>query len=509
MKISNILRQSILQLSKRSEPKPKTIYALSSGYARSGVAIIRVSGDYAKNAMSAMTNFGRKPEIKPRYMYYTPIKHPINEEIIDNGMTVWFPGPHSFTGEDTCEFHIHGGPAVISDVLQALAQMEGLRPAEAGEFSKRAFFNGKLDLTTAEGLADLLNAETSAQRKLALRQATGDLKKLYFGWREKLIKCLAHVEAYIDFSEEEAIEDNVMDNVNKELTTLRETIVQHLKDSRMGERLRNGLHVAIVGKPNVGKSSLLNRLCKRPAAIVTPVPGTTRDTLEVHIDIAGFPILLMDTAGIRHTDDIVEKEGVQRSRRKLSEADIVIAMLETEDFPSSRNVGHTELSESADHSTAVLETYLNNLFENFCFETASDMPEILILVNKIDKLHENAVFKVDKLIWRQKSLSICWISCLDERGMDEFLRKFTSLAELLCGRLALSSSSPLFTQQRHRHLVSLALSELDRYFQLRDSNLVIAADHLRRIIHHIGALTGQVTTEDILDCVFRDFCIGK
>uniref|UniRef100_A0A915KDJ7 Uncharacterized protein n=1 Tax=Romanomermis culicivorax TaxID=13658 RepID=A0A915KDJ7_ROMCU len=214
MKISNGLRQSVLQLNKRSELNSKTVYALSSGHVRSGIAVIRVSGDYAKNAVNAMTNLGRNREIKPRYMYYTSIKNPITEEIIDNGMTVWFPGPHSFTGEDTCEFHVHGGPAVISGVLQALTQIEGLRPAEA------AFFNGKLDLTTAEGLADLLNAETSAQRRLALRQATGDLKKLYFGWREKLIKArtslaqdeIAHVEAYIDFSEEEAIEDNVMDN---------------------------------------------------------------------------------------------------------------------------------------------------------------------------------------------------------------------------------------------------------------------------------------------------------
>uniref|UniRef100_A0A915KEI7 MnmE helical domain-containing protein n=1 Tax=Romanomermis culicivorax TaxID=13658 RepID=A0A915KEI7_ROMCU len=193
----------------------------------------------------------------------------------------------------------------------------------------------------------------------------------------------------------------------------------------------------------------------------------------------------------------------------LSEADIVIVMLETTDIPLSWNVEHNVFSESKDHHTTVLVTYLNSLFENFRSETASDMPEIMILVNKIDKLYENAVFKVDKLIWRQKSVNICWISCLNERGMDEFLRKFASLAELLCGRSALSSSSPLFTQQRHRHLVTLALSELDRYFQLRDNNLVIAADHLRRIIHHIGALTGQVTTEDILDCVFRDFCIGK
>ncbi|XP_023932597.1 tRNA modification GTPase GTPBP3, mitochondrial-like [Lingula anatina] len=287
-----------------------TIYSLSSGFGKAGVALIRVSGPQTSTALKSLC----KSDIpKPRTAVLKKLFDPESSELIDRGLVLWFPGPHSFTGEDVCEFHVHGGSAVISAVLHALGNIEGLEPAAPGEFTKRSFHNGKLDLTEVEGLGSLIHAETEAQRRQAVRQMEGDLSRLYNDWRLRLLKCVANVEAYIDFSEDDNVEEGVLDEAQVNVQKLKKEIVNHLSDNRRGERLRTGAHVVIVGPPNVGKSSLLNHLCQRPAAIISPTAGTTRDVVETALNIGGFPVLLSDTAGLRETEDVVEREGILRA----------------------------------------------------------------------------------------------------------------------------------------------------------------------------------------------------
>ena len=254
------------------------------------------------------------PPGPPRQAITARIRAPDSDETIDQGLVLWFPGPHSFTGEDVAEFHVHGGRAVVAALIDALAGLPGLRPAEPGEFTRRAFENGKLDLTQVEGLADLINAETAAQRRQALRQLDGALGALYDDWRERSSRALAHFEAAIDFPDEN-LPDGVHDVALHNILGIKNAILQHLDDNQRGERLRDGIYVAIVGAPNVGKSSLLNLLVRREAAIVSAVAGTTRDVIEVHLDLAGYPAIVADTAGLRDTGDEIETEGVRRAPR--------------------------------------------------------------------------------------------------------------------------------------------------------------------------------------------------
>ncbi|XP_067666803.1 tRNA modification GTPase GTPBP3, mitochondrial-like isoform X2 [Haliotis asinina] len=308
-----------------------TIFALSSGHGRSGVAVIRVSGPSTSESLRQMVR--RIPP--PRKAVLRRIYFPQSSEAIDKGLVLWFPGPKSFTGEDCAEFQVHGGPAVVTAMLDALAELPGFRHAEAGEFTKRAYMNEQLDLTEVEGLSDLISAETEAQRRQALRQMEGDLGNMYMTWRRRIIKCLANVEAYIDFSEDENIEDDVLDHARSEVQVMIEEMKGHLHDNRRGERLRSGVRVAIIGEPNVGKSSLLNALCQRPAAIVSPIAGTTRDVVETALNIGGYPVLLSDTAGLRETGDAVEKEGVRRAIERAEQADIKIILVDASKFSSA------------------------------------------------------------------------------------------------------------------------------------------------------------------------------
>ncbi|NXY85015.1 GTPB3 GTPase, partial [Alcedo cyanopectus] len=336
-----------------------TIFALSSGHGRCGVAVIRTSGPGSRGALQSLTGHPQPPP--PRVLALRRIRDPNTAEPLDRGLVVWFPGPQSFTGEDCAELHVHGGPAVVSGVLRALGRLPGLRPAEPGEFTRRAFRRGKLDLTAAEGLGDLIRAETEAQRRQALRQMEGELGQLYQRWSETLTQALAHLEAYIDFSEDDNVEEEVLSQgegctgrgwlghpvpiippcchislptVDATVRALEQEIGAHLQDGRRGELLRGGVHAVIAGPPNVGKSSLLNLLCQRPAAIVSPVAGTTRDVVEVALNVGGYPLVLSDTAGLRDATDPVEQEGVSRARNRLQQADLVLAVLDATAVPA-------------------------------------------------------------------------------------------------------------------------------------------------------------------------------
>src|SRR5580704_6643557 len=305
-------------------PDRSTIFALSSGRPPAAIAVVRLSGPNARVALEKLT--GRLPE--PRKAALVRVRDPESGETIDEALALWFPAPHSETGEDVAELQLHGGHAVVAGVLDAIGRIEGCRPAEAGEFTRRAFENGRLDLTAVEGLADLIAAETQAQRRQAYRQLKGLIGDRAEVWRRRLIEALALVEARIDFSDEADVPEDLIGPALKAAQHLRDEIAATLADGRRGERLRDGLVVAIAGPPNAGKSTLFNRLARREAAIVSPYAGTTRDIIEVHFDLDGYPVTLLDTAGIRDSEEPVEQEGVRRARERAAAADLVLWVID-------------------------------------------------------------------------------------------------------------------------------------------------------------------------------------
>lgn len=304
----------------------KTIYALSTVFGKSGVAVIRVSGDRATDVIKLMTDV-KMSELKPRYAYFVNIKDSVSHEKLDKVLVLYFKAPHSFTGEDIVEIQCHGSRAVLSSILNSLSQLDGFRLAEPGEYSRRAFYNNKMDLTEAEGLADLIDAETSEQQKYAIRQMEGGLKNLYDGWREELLKVYANLEAYIDFPDEDIPESIKESNLNTVFKLIKE-IDEHLCNANYGERMREGFRVVIAGPANAGKSSLLNAVVKRKAAIVSDIAGTTRDAVDVNLSIKGYPVIFTDTAGIREATDVVEQQGVEIAIDKIKDADLVIALFD-------------------------------------------------------------------------------------------------------------------------------------------------------------------------------------
>ncbi|XP_006898327.1 PREDICTED: tRNA modification GTPase GTPBP3, mitochondrial isoform X2 [Elephantulus edwardii] len=458
-----------------------TIFALSSGQGRCGVAVIRTSGPASGPALRSLTAAQDLPPARSARLRL--LSDPRSGEPLDRALVLWFPGPQSFTGEDCAEFHVHGGPAVVSGVLQALGGVPGLRPAEAGEFTRRAFAHGKLSLTEVEGLADLIHAETEAQRRQALRQLDGELGRLCHDWAETLTTALAHVEAYIDFGEDDNLEEDVLERANSAVQGLQAALGAHLRDARRGQRLRSGAHVVIAGPPNAGKSSLVNLLSQKPVSIVSPEPGTTRDVLEIPVDLAGFPVLLSDTAGLRQGVGLVEQEGVRRARARLEQADLILAVLDASDLAS--------------HSSC---DFLDTVVARMGAQSSNGSSQRLLLVlNKMDLLsHEGPGPKPDlppHLL----------LSCLTGEGLEGLLEALRKELAVVCGDP--STGPPLLTRARHQHHLQGCLDALGQYKEARD--LALAAEALRVARRHLTHLTGGGGTEEILDVIFRDFCVGK
>ncbi|XP_062252147.1 tRNA modification GTPase GTPBP3, mitochondrial isoform X1 [Platichthys flesus] len=475
----------------------ETIFSLSSGHGRCGVAVVRVSGPSSATALRCMAGLTHRLP-PPRTAMLRSITDPIGKEVLDRGLVIWFPAPHSFTGEDSVEFHIHGGSAVITAVLQALGSVPGMRPAEAGEFTRRAFQAGKLGLTEVEGLGDLIHAETEAQRRQALRQMSGDLGRLYQDWSHRLKRCLAHVEAFIDFSEDELIEDGVLNQVDTSVSYLRAEMERHLKDERKGERLRSGVQVVIAGATNAGKSSLLNTLCQRPAAIVSPIAGTTRDIVETALDIGGFPVLLSDTAGLRDSSDLVEREGVRRARERVEQADLTLVVVDCAHVPTD-----------AQQAAAFLQGHLRSVLPaQEPTDTAFPADRCLLVVNKTDLLPEAERQKLDTELRQVPGLPpVCLISCHTDEGLQDFLTLLHSSVKTLCGDPL--SGGPTLTQARHRAHLQQCVAALAQYKMYRDTDLALAAEGVRLALTSLGRITGRVGAEEILDIIFKDFCIGK
>ncbi|PWC63603.1 tRNA modification GTPase MnmE [Azospirillum sp. TSH7] len=439
-----------------------TIYALATAPGRSGVAVVRISGPEAGSALAALTG---RPLPAPRCAVLTKLRDPRTGDALDDALVLRFTAPASFTGEDVVELHLHGGRAVVTGVIEALATLPGLRLAEPGEFTRRAFENGKLDLTEAEAVADLIDAETTAQRRQALRQMEGALGKLYDGWRERLTRALAHIEADIDFAEDD-LPGGVADAVRPVIAGLADEIAAHLDDGGRGERLREGLHIAIVGAPNAGKSSLLNAIARRDAAIVSARAGTTRDIIEVHLDLGGYPVVLADTAGLREAAaDEVEEEGIRRARDRAARADVKVAVFDATTLPDL----DPATLDLIDRDTVVV-------FNKTDLATATDLrPDLApILVSA----HTGTGLKT----------------------LEETLTAFSA------DRLAIGSA-PSLTRARHRAALMECRESLLRALDAPLPEL--AAEDVRLASRALGRITGRVDVEDLLDVIFRDFCIGK
>lgn len=440
-----------------------TIFALASGPGRAGIAVYRLSGPQAGPALAAL---GGTADPAPRRALR--IRLGFEGEAIDDGLALWFPGPASFTGEDVVELHLHGGPAVGQALTGALMAL-GLRPAEPGEFSRRAYQAGKLDLTQAEAIADLVAAETDAQRRQALRQLDGALGRLYDGWRDRLLGALALFEAEIDFSDED-LPDGLTRQARAAVEALAGEITLHLDDDRQGEKLRDGVWVALLGHVNVGKSSLLNRLAGREAAIVTPVAGTTRDIVEVRLDIAGLPVSLADTAGLRDTDEAVEAEGIRRARERGRLSDLRLVVFDATHLPAIDAESRRLLAEEAGTGPAVA------------------------VFNKLDKAGGPVPAALD-------GIATVAVSALTGEGLD---RLMATLEERLGPGLA--AAAPL-TRARHRRAAADALAALQAALNAPLPEL--AAEDVRLAARSLGRISGHIDVEDVLDAIFRDFCIGK
>jgi len=438
-----------------------TVFALASAPGKAGVAVFRLSGPRAGAALAALIG---EPVPEPRKMLRVRVRDGMGETI-DDGLAVWFPAPASFTGEDIAELHLHGGRAVATALADALVAL-GLRPAEPGEFSRRAFLEGKLDLTRAEAIADVVEAETAAQRRQALRQMGGALATIVDGWRARLLRARAHLEAELDFAEE-GLPQELGQEARVVLKRLADEMEGSLADQRRGERLRDGFQIALVGPPNAGKSSIINRLSGREAAIVATSAGTTRDVIEVHLDLAGFPITIADTAGLREAEGEVEAEGIRRSRERAEQADLRLVVFDATKLPAFDAEARALLG-----------------------------PGSIALFNKRDLVAATLPDTID-------GTAALAISARTGAGFDALL---TTLANRASDALEAGGAAVL-TRTRHRAAVADAEGAIRRALTARLPELV--AEDVRHAADALGRITGRIDVEELLDVIFREFCIGK
>lgn len=451
-------------LAGKALPQQPGIYALATPAGRSAVAVMRLSGQGVRRAIEILAGSLPPPRTVRRADFSNRPGGGTIGDVIDRGLLLWFPEPGSYTGEDVAELHLHGGRATVAAMAETLGCL-GLRPAEPGEFTRRAFRNGKMDLTQAEAIADLVDAETAGQRRQALRQMEGGLGELFEGWRQRLIAAMARLEAILDFVDEE-LPDGVEEQATTEISLLRADISNYLGQQGRGERLRDGVRVAILGPPNAGKSSLLNALARRDAAIVSTVAGTTRDVIEVRLDLGGVPAILADTAGLRAATDVLEAEGVRRATAWARGADLKILVGATDDW------------------TALYTPEVRAVVS----------PGIIVVGNKADLGPVPPVWD---------GLSVLPLSVHTGEGIDELLDRLTAAV----GALAGESEAPSLTRARHRQGLLACIEAIDR--ALAEGETELRAEELRIAAQSLGRLTGRIDVEDVLDALFRTFCIGK
>ena len=442
-----------------------TIYALSTGPGISGVAIIRVSGEETQNVIKQLTN-GSLP--KPRMATLRKINKFNSSELIDQGVILWFPGPESYTGEDMAEFHIHGSKAVIDALQGSISKIDNCRLADPGEFTKLAFQNGKINLLKAESIADLISAETEIQRQQAIKIMNGKSAHKFNMLREKLLKILSHVEAKIDFPDEDLPED-IFKNIKKTSSEVILNIKKILDDQKVGERIREGFKIAILGPPNAGKSSLLNHLANRDAAIVSEIAGTTRDIIEIHLNIDGYPVVVSDTAGIRESKNEIEEKGVKLALKKAKDADLKLIVI--------------------DAISLDFKGVLSDLMDE----------NSILVINKSDLLNKDLNSKI-------KNFNHVLISVKDNLNINGLILKLKNKLK----NKFITSDDILITRERHRQHLEQSLGYLKNFEEKNQAeDFDKAAEDLRLATRHLGMIVGKVDVEEILGNIFNDFCIGK
>lgn len=442
-----------------------TIFAPATAAGAAGVSVFRLSGPQARTALETLTGKGAPV---PRMAVLRTLRDPASQETLDHALALYFPAPHSFTGEDVVELHTHGGRAVLQAMTEALSALPGLRMAEPGEFSRRAFLNGKMDLTAAEGIADLVHAETAAQHRQALRMVQGELERQYEAYRRQLIRSMALVEAYIDFPDED-IPDSVYAELNDEVRALRADLAAHLADNRRGERIRDGLYAVILGPPNAGKSTLMNYLAKRDVSIVSQTAGTTRDVIEVHLALAGYPVIVADTAGLRESSDAIETEGVRRALERAKRADLRIAVFDAADMAAPDTTTEAQIDDNT-----------------------------LIVINKTDAAPDWALPHA----WQGRT-HVYPVSLHTGVGVDDLLK---ALENHISG-LFFSETSPIITRTRHRRAIERCVAHLDNF--LTGGPVELIGEELRLGVQAMASVTGRVDVDEILGEIFSAFCIGK
>ena len=442
-----------------------TIYALSSGPGISGVAVIRLSGQDTSKVIQLLT--GKEPP-KPRVATLRKINKINTSELIDEGLILWFPGPESYTGEDMAEIQVHGSKAVVDALHSSLSDIENCRLAEPGEFTKLAFQNGKINLLKAESIADLISSETEIQRQQAIKIMNGKSSDQFNFLREKLLKILSHVEAKIDFPEED-LPNNILDEIKNSSDEVINKIKKILNDQKVGERIREGFKIAILGPTNAGKSSLMNHLSNRDVAIVSEIAGTTRDVIETHLNIDGYPVIISDTAGIRDSKDEIEKKGIKLSLNRAEEADLKLVVID------AKSPDFTDVLKDLLHENAIL------------------------VINKSDLLEKD----IDPEI---KKTNHVLISIKENKNIEELILKIKNNLK----NKFITSDDILITRERHRQHLQQCLDHLNNFNQKKEiEDFDKAAEDLRLATRHLGMIVGKVDVEEILGSIFNDFCIGK